>query len=66
MQKYKLDRDDSSHWYLIPIEKHNEFKIMMRDLEENDYPSELLKEFEEKFEKHMISNPYDLIISIHN
>jgi hypothetical protein len=65
MQKYRLAKDDSSHWYLVPLEEYEDFKIAINDIEENDYNQSLIDDFYSKFGKYMISSPFDLIISVH-
>ena len=60
MIKSILRRDDSSHWYLVPLTLLDDFDMLRADLENNDYPSELLKLFEEKFSKFIVSNIYNI------
>lgn len=60
MIKSILRKDDSSHWYLVPVSLLDEFDLLRTELENNDYPNELLKVFEEKFSKFMVSNIYKI------
>ena len=64
MNKYKLKRDESSHWYLIPLEEEEEhFNKCYRAIVDSDFDdNNLINEFEYLYKKHRISNPYDLII----
>lgn len=46
MKKVKAVRDDSAHWYVIPLEKAEEFNKLLYETDD------CYREFEEKFNKY--------------
>jgi len=55
MIKVVAVRDDSSHWYVIPLEMKEEFFKLQEKLRSDDYPNRYddEDEFIEKFSKYM-------------
>lgn len=56
MKRYVLERDEDSHWYLIPIDKQTEFQTLCSDAcESDDFDA-----FELEFGSMRINGPQDL------
>ncbi len=53
LKKVKVVQDESSHWYVIPVELYQNFKSLVeKSVYDNDIGYDAQEEFEEKFEKY--------------
>lgn len=68
-QVYQLRQDDSTHWFLVPMQEIEEFDSLSRKIREvgerSDKFEPLVRTFDTLYRQFMISNPYDLKISTH-
>lgn len=66
MIQVEILRDESSHWFIVPITEVDEFRSLSERIMENEEDYEAINEFVDKFSKHMTGggpNNYQLFIS---